>query len=82
MRAVDEILEKAKSLRPEERRELLERLEDSVSEEDTPGETPAARGRYPRSLAASGSARSEHSDVSSDKYRHLGEAYADDPDGA
>lgn len=78
MRSVDEILERAKQLSAKERAELLKRLEDLDGE---PVATRPTDRPYARSLAASGSGHTDSPDVSSDKYKHLGEAYADGRDG-
>ena len=76
MRRIDHILEEARRLSKEDRTELLERLEELDSPANEVVEQSAApEGPYSRSMAASGSGHSDFTDVSSDKYAHLGEAY-------
>ncbi len=71
MRRLDEILEQAKRLSAEERRELLTNLEGLT---DGPAVDRPAGGPYARTLAAAGSVHSDFTDVSSDKYKHVAEA--------
>jgi hypothetical protein len=77
MRTVDEILEHVKRLSSKERQELLDRLADTVESEAKNGraEKPAT-GRYARTLAAIGIGHTEFPEVSSNKGKHLAEAYA------
>ncbi len=80
MRSIDEILELARQLPPEDRRRLLDKLEDSLAEEEpVPSET-SAEGPYTALLEMAGTAHSDFTDVSTDKYKHLAEAYADQRD--
>jgi hypothetical protein len=77
MRRVDEILEHVKRLSSKERQELLDRLEDTVENEAENGcAKQPATGRYARTLAAIGIGHTEFPDVSSNKGKHLAEAYA------
>lgn len=77
MRPVEEILEQAKRLSAKERWELLDKLEDSLTEEEPKAEKMApGEGPYARTLAAAGMGHSDFSDVSSNKRIHLAAAYA------
>jgi hypothetical protein len=76
MQSFERILEEARQLPPEEQRRLIEKLKEHVSKEEdaSPGKRMAALDKL---LSLSGKFRSDYSDVSSDKYEHLAEAYAD-----
>lgn len=81
MRTADEILDQARRLSPEERRrvaeELLDELDRSQAEDAPPG-----KGPYARWLDAAGSMRSDFSDLSTDKYKHVAAASLDRHDQA
>lgn len=75
MHTVEDIIEQAHRLSPKDRRRLIEELEDSLAAE--PGkEQFLPEGPYARSLALAGTAHTDFTDVSADKYQHLAEAYA------
>lgn len=77
MRTVDEILDQAKRLSARERRRVIDELEESLPAEEA-GETEAVwLAAMDGWLALAGTGHSDHTDVSSDKYRHLGDIYAD-----
>lgn len=77
VRRVDEILEYVKRLSAKERQELLDRLEDAVDREQENGRVGRpATGPYARTLAAAGIGHTDFPDVSSNKGKHLAEAYA------
>jgi len=72
VRKVDEILEYVKRLS-----ELLDRLEDAVAREQQNGRGgQRAKGPYAQTLAAAGIGHTDFPDVSSNKGKHLAEAYA------
>ena len=75
MRKVDDIIEQAKRLTPDERRRLVEALE----EVDEPAEMEQSKrlAAFDRFLARGGKGHSDFRDVSRDKYKHLAEVYAD-----
>jgi hypothetical protein len=76
MRTAEEIIEQAKQLPLEERRRVLGALEVSLDEEEEASTTKAQlEGPYSRTLAAAGIGHSDFSDVSSNKGKHLAEAY-------
>ncbi len=77
MRTLDEILEQAKRLPPRERRLLIDELEESLPAEGTEEAEPAWLAAMDAFLALGGTAHSDYTDVSSDKYKHLAEIYAD-----
>jgi hypothetical protein len=77
MNTVEAIIEQARQLLPQERRQLVEKLEQLLVEES---EGQPFEGPYARSLALAGTASSDFTDVSADKYKHLAEAYADRDD--
>jgi hypothetical protein len=72
MQSVQEILEVAKQLPASERRRLVDRLEETLAEE---GDAPAQEG-IDMFLALTGTGHAEHTDVSSQKGKHLAEVYA------
>ncbi|MGH8478588.1 MAG: hypothetical protein ACREXK_03165 [Gammaproteobacteria bacterium] len=75
MHTIEDIIEQAQRLSPQDRRRLIDELQYSLAAE--PGEEPLLpEGPYARSLALAGTAHTDFTDVSSDKYRHLAEAYA------
>ncbi len=76
MRRADEILEKAKRLSPDERRRIAEQLLDELDEAhvDEPQGKAQAVGPYARWIEAAGSVRSDFSDLSTDKYKHVAAA--------
>jgi hypothetical protein len=79
MRRLEHLLEEAKRLPYEDRRRLIEQLEAlGTEEEETEGEEKV--GRYSHTLGLAGTMHSDATDVSSDKYRHLADVYADDHD--
>ncbi len=76
MSAVEKLLEQARRLSPRERRRLVVRLERSLLREPTAARRRSPEGPYARSLALAGTVHTSFRDVSSDKYRHVGEAAA------
>lgn len=73
MRTADEILEKAKRLPPDERRRIAEELLDELDQAqvDEPKSRGPDKGPYARWIAAAGIVRSDFSDLSTDKYKHV-----------
>lgn len=79
MQTVEEIIEQARRLSRQDRQRLIEKLEDLLGEEQ--GTAPVLpEGPYARSLALAGTVHTDYTDVSTDKYKHLAEAYADRDD--
>jgi hypothetical protein len=76
MSAVENLLEQAGRLSARERRRLVDRLEHSLLREVAGIRRTSARRPYARSLALAGTVHTNFSDVSSNKYRHVGEAVA------
>lgn len=75
---MEHLLEEAKRLSFKDRRRLidqLEELDDSFEPED---EEEDHGDRYQRTLALAGTMHADSTDVSSDKYKHLADIYADD----
>jgi hypothetical protein len=70
---VEQILELARNLSPAEQQQLFEGLQALTFA----GSGAPTHHRYNTLLSIAGSAHSEYQDVSEDKLRHLGEAYAD-----
>ena len=75
---IDELVKEAAKLSTQDRKRLLEELERSLNEETSVPGAPASAGPYARTLALAGTFHSDHTDVSTNKYEHLGEIYADD----
>lgn len=76
MQSVETIIEQALHLSVEDRLRLVEELEESLAEKSQ-SEDQSVQGPYARSLVLSRSVHTDFRDVSSDKYKHLAEAYAD-----
>jgi hypothetical protein len=81
MRRARDIIEDIERLSIKDRRRVLRHLEQSLtrSRRHKPPlkRRPSGRGPYVALLELAGTAHSDHSDVSTDKYRHLAAAYAD-----
>ena len=78
MRKVDEILKRARELPPEERRKLVDSLEEGLADEEAGSPEATRVSAFERWLSLAGTGHSEFNDVSSDKYKHLAAAYADE----
>ena len=76
MSAVEKLLEQARRLSLSERRRLVAHLERSLLREPAGARRRPAEGPYARSLALAGTVHTSFRDVSSNKYRHVGEAAA------
>jgi hypothetical protein len=76
MHTVQEIVAEAKRLPAPERRRVIDAIEDSLEQEE---DQQAARraAALDHWLALAGTMHSDYTDVSSDKYKHLAEIYAD-----
>ena len=75
MRSVHDLAEQAKQLSARERRQLIEELKESL-EQEVP-DLAAGGAPYELTVKLAGTGRSDHTDVSTDKYKHLAEIYAD-----
>jgi hypothetical protein len=76
MRNIDDILADARELSADQRRKLVDSLEEGLAEEQasTPGSSQlAALARW---VARAGTGHSDFTDVARDKYKHLAEAYS------
>jgi hypothetical protein len=84
MRRTDEILQKAKRLRPAERRKIAMALLRQLERRSRPAKRRKASGMgpYARWLAAAGSVRSEFRDLSTEKYRHVAASSTNGRSGA
>ena len=76
MSAIEKLLEQARRLSPRDRRQLVTRLERSLLRESAGARRSSAEAPYARSLALAGTVHTSFRDVSSNKYRHVGEAAA------
>jgi len=76
MRTIDKILRQARELSPEERRELVDTLEEGMADEPASGSEAARQAALGRWLALAGTGHSDFTDVSSDKYKHLAAVYS------
>ena len=75
MRSVHDLAEQARQLSAKERRQLIEELKESLEQE---APDPAASGTpYELTVKLAGTGHSDHTDVSTDKYKHLAETYGD-----
>jgi hypothetical protein len=75
MKTEDELFEQAKRLKRAELLRLAHRLDEYASSLTVEGAV-SEKGPYARTLALSGAGRGDSSDVSSNKGKHLAEAYA------
>ena len=75
MRTVEEIVEDIKLLSPQERLRLVDKIIVLGQNERTVEETQLAA--LDAFLALAGTAETDYTDVSSDKYKHLADIYAD-----
>jgi hypothetical protein len=75
-RTLEKILREAKRLRPVDRRKLIRALEKDQPQPRA-NKGAAAQSALERFIARAGTGHSSFTDVSTDKYEHLGEAYAD-----
>jgi len=71
---LDELFEQARRLPPEARRELRDRLNQSLEDEGVIRDSPP-KGPYASLLRAAGTAHSLSPDVARNKKKHLAEAY-------
>ncbi len=76
MQIIKEIIQQARRLSLEDRRRVVEELEELLAEESETRRS-SLEGPYARSLALAGTVHTEFTDVSADKYKHLAEAYTD-----
>jgi hypothetical protein len=77
MRKIDEVLKQAAELTAAERRQLIDVLEQGLADDGLTETESARRAALTRWLGRAGTGHSEHTDVSSDKYKHLAAAYTD-----
>ena len=73
MESADKLFEQAKRLKPEELSKLVSLLEEFLASVELSSDKTRS---YTRTLALSGTAQSDWSDVSSNKGKHLAEVYA------
>jgi hypothetical protein len=81
MQTMDEILQNLRRLAPDEREQVRAELDAlEQAEKATGGGDPTENGREAAMqdwLAMAGTFHSDFTDVSTDKYKHLGDVYAD-----
>lgn len=75
MQTLNEVLEAARRLSEDDRERLIEELEATLESHRIPEQQRQAAMEHMLSLAGTG--HSDFTDVSSDKYKHLAEIYAD-----
>jgi len=76
VRKLEELIDEAKQLPVSERRHLLQEVEDSLQPDSAYPRPPSGRATYAALLEVAGTGTSDFTDVSTDKYKHLGQAYA------
>jgi hypothetical protein len=76
MRTIEEIVEDIKQLSPQDRLRLVTELE-ALGPDETLATEAARTAALDAFLALAGTAVSDHTDVASDKYKHLTEIYSD-----
>ncbi len=77
MRTIDEILQHASRLSPEERRKLVDSLEEGLADEQASDADASRLAALDRWIARAGSGHSDFTDVARDKYKHLAASYSD-----
>jgi hypothetical protein len=77
MRTVHDLIKEARHLSAEDRRRLVETLEESLAEGDAPQRATGRGNPCGRTLSLAGTFHSDFEDVSSDKYKHLSQASLD-----
>ncbi len=77
MHTVEETIEQVRRLPRQDQQQLLEGLEGLLDQDRIVEQPFVSEGPYTRSLALAGTIRTDFTDVSADKYKHLAEAYAD-----
>jgi hypothetical protein len=77
MRKLDDILKRASQLSAEERRKLVDSLEEGLAGEEAARPNVVDVSAFERWLSLAGTGHSDSTDVSSDKYKHLAAVYAD-----
>jgi hypothetical protein len=73
---IEEIIRQTRTLSVQDRKRLLEHLQNLIAEE-TPKQPSSKKRPYAHSLTLAGAMHTRHADVSADKYKHLAETYAD-----
>ncbi len=82
MHTVAKIIEQVQRLPRQDQQQLLEGLEELLDQDKIAEQPSVPEGPYTRSLTLAGAIRTDFTDISADKYKHLAEAYADrDNDG-
>ena len=76
MRTVDKLLEQARRLPPQARRELRDKLDELLAGAGRPSEEQAADGPYASLLSSAGTAHALFPAVARNKNKHLAEIYA------
>jgi hypothetical protein len=79
MTKVEKLIREARQLPETDRARLLDEVERSLDADTTA--TRSDPRSYASLISIAGSAPSDFSDVSTEKYRHLAEAYAPKPGG-
>ena len=77
MYTVAEIIEQVRRLSRQDQLQVLQGLEELLDQDRMAEQLSVPEGPYPRSLALAGTIRTDFTDVSADKYKHLAEAYVD-----
>lgn len=80
MHTLEDIIDQARQLPSQDQRRLLEELEELLDQENIVEESLVPKTSYSRSLELAGTLHTEFTDVSTNKYHHLAEAYADRDD--
>lgn len=75
MQTIDEILDAARRLSDDERRQLVEALQGQRREEPIEGQRGQAISIW---VGSAGAFHSDFTDVSTQKYTHLADVYADE----
>ena len=76
MLTIDDLFEQAKHLPPRARKELRDRLDESLGAEERPAAGEADDGPYASLLEVAGTAHSLFPDVARNKNSHLAAVYA------
>ncbi|MBI5525885.1 MAG: hypothetical protein HY897_06080 [Deltaproteobacteria bacterium] len=77
MQTYDEILNQIMALPRDERRRLMEAIEDEAADETDADPASGRAAVLDRWLGRAGTGHSDYSDVAGNKYKHLADVYAD-----
>jgi hypothetical protein len=76
MRNIEDILAEARELSADQRRKLVDSLDEGLADEQASTSESSRLAALARWVARAGTGHSDLTDVARDKYKHLAEAYS------